>query len=814
MSGSRMSLLTSQSGAVGVVVVLALSSLTLLGSVFVGQRYVALKNQVTRIDSTAKEDRYVRDLLASRASVLKNGTAPNDLVTQCAPQTQDPATIPRVPWPPAVKPERQIQTTCASTDSSHQKFILNGYLRNLSNGAERKVASVLVDLTPPDPGCGPMGIFSCPSVLSATSPTEWGKGTEQNPFCICTARQLQNIGDTPELMTAHFKLMRDIDLSRFSNVQANTPIGPGFRGVFDGNGHTVSHTNRSLFTWLGASPSESPQSWAGAPFPRAVVKNLRIQDAQISTPGPIGAVADLAALTLIQNVRVSANVRVPIGAATQDFVGGIVGRSTASVLDAVQILALSSGEPSEISTSGRFVGGIVGYLGFAQTKQLPASQINQALVSKLHLTGASFVGGIAGKALESAIAGAQLSESVVTSTLATPEGGFVGGIAGMAVGALDWIRPTCLQSLVTGGNSNGVGGLIGKAAWTRIIAGFSQCQVVAQPGPGAGGMHSFGVGGLLGVSEGASLIESESSGQILSGMGAIGGLVGSSICPNLGYDCSLIGGEACVPASSEPGSGSTGLVIRGSRFSGTAITRDQATSAGGLVGQINLFNHGTCAVKILDSSVVGTLLSATPMGASSDQPRWGGLVGLAPSTTDPAGALEIARSFFGGDMGDDPDASPGPHFDCMGGVIGDFAGDSTSASASISAQHVYYKDQAVPATNPGGACKLSEGPYDHLLAIDPRTRDCPSGPLCPASTLVAWNDFATGSMRRLVGTALSERPSFAGFDFGTRPPDQPSNGVWMMPSSNSFNRGMPIPAWCAPVMGGSNGGDSRVCRHL
>ena len=67
-----------------------------------------------------------------------------------------------------------------------------------------------------------------------------GTGEPNNPYLISTVSDLNNIGHNPRLMTAHLKLIHDIDLSGVDFYVISNRYYP-FRGVFNGNDHIISN---------------------------------------------------------------------------------------------------------------------------------------------------------------------------------------------------------------------------------------------------------------------------------------------------------------------------------------------------------------------------------------------------------------------------------------------------------------------------------------------------------------------------------------------------------------------------------------------
>ena len=71
-----------------------------------------------------------------------------------------------------------------------------------------------------------------------------GTGEPDYPYLISTSDELSSIGPDPELMTAHFKLIEDIDLVDVDFCIISSQFYP-FRGTFDGDGHVISNLSRT-----------------------------------------------------------------------------------------------------------------------------------------------------------------------------------------------------------------------------------------------------------------------------------------------------------------------------------------------------------------------------------------------------------------------------------------------------------------------------------------------------------------------------------------------------------------------------------------
>ncbi len=176
--------------------------------------------------------------------------------------------------------------------------------------------------------------------------------TESDDLCLVyTAEELNLIGLSPAMWNKHFKLMADIDLAAFDgrdgrpafNIIApdTDPAEPGFQGipfagVFDGNGHTISHLTVTggdevgLFGRLG---------------PGAEVRNLGVVEARVTGSGfSAGALAG-------DNWGTVANCFSTGTVTGNAYVGGLVGHNDGHVT-----CCCSTAE----SQGRRHVGGLVG----------------------------------------------------------------------------------------------------------------------------------------------------------------------------------------------------------------------------------------------------------------------------------------------------------------------------------------------------------------------------------------------------------------------------------------------------------------------
>ncbi|UCG55588.1 MAG: hypothetical protein JSU70_12045 [Phycisphaerales bacterium] len=216
-------------------------------------------------------------------------------------------------------------------------------------------------------------LIVCCIALPAQAKYGGGSGTSAAPYLIYTAEQMNEIGANANDWAKHFKLMADIDLSQYTGTDFNL-IGywrtwedtKPFMGVFDGNGHTISH-----FTYGSVE-----QDYVGLfAYASGLIKNLGLIGPNVTAGGNyVGSLVgyfDDGSVTgcYAKDANVSGN----------RYVGGLIGLGVGSISE-----CHSGG-----SVSGEaYVGGLVGLLDLASLGRC---------YSAASVSGNDIVGGLIGK---------------------------------------------------------------------------------------------------------------------------------------------------------------------------------------------------------------------------------------------------------------------------------------------------------------------------------------------------------------------------------------------------------------------------------
>ncbi len=288
-----------------------------------------------------------------------------------------------------------------------------------------------------------------------------GGGTAANPYRIKTAEQMNAIGSHPSDWDKHFKLMADIDLSSFDGqdgrpvfniigyhaFNALVPETWPFRGVFDGNGHTITNFSYSTFRWHDV-----------AIFGYVNSTNADIRDVLMVTPNVDVPSSDYvgALVGRLENGTVRGCSVEGGSFAGDNYVGGLVGDSWGTIEQCYCTCGVSGNDQ---------VGGLVGR--------------NHGSIEKSYATGtvsgSNLVGGLTGRN-----SNAFDSEGIISDSYAigSVTGNYAGGLVGQNWGGS---ITNCYSTGQIAGLDD-VGGLIGGTVLGGVCVNcFWDIQTSGQP---------------------------------------------------------------------------------------------------------------------------------------------------------------------------------------------------------------------------------------------------------------------------------------------------------------------------------------------
>jgi rhodanese-related sulfurtransferase len=199
-----------------------------------------------------------------------------------------------------------------------------------------------------------------------------GDGTEADPYQIATAEDLIALGETPEDYDKYFILTADIDLDPNlpgrmvfyeaviarvilnSDPNSLSVVGAPFRGVFDGNGHTISHLTIDDGTCVGLF---------GCLESEAEVRNLGVVNVNIAAAtSSIGSLVGC-------NFGIVARCYSTGSISGFSQVGGLIGLNYSGNLIACYSTCIVSGSNS--------IGGLVGKNGTQYRYDRPSGSVTQ-----------------------------------------------------------------------------------------------------------------------------------------------------------------------------------------------------------------------------------------------------------------------------------------------------------------------------------------------------------------------------------------------------------------------------------------------------
>ncbi|MHC4206583.1 MAG: GLUG motif-containing protein [Planctomycetota bacterium] len=353
-----------------------------------------------------------------------------------------------------------------------------------------------------------MLLFTCLFVLTAKAEYGGGTGQPDNPYLIYTAEQMNEIGANPNDWERHFKLMADIDLSRYKGEDFNI-IGKlsdnGFSGVFDGNNKKISNFTYNsmknsitgLFGRIGGSEVEirdlgliDPTVDAGSGWfvgslvgyaDSGTFTNCYVKGGSVSGERTVGGLFGRIYGGTITNCHAEG-----CSISGNEYVGGLVGSSSASI-----IACYATGSVFGIEKVGGFVG---------QNKSGIIDSYSHASIEGENNVG-GFVGDNRGSVVDCYCSGTLIAKDQT------------GGLVGINHGII-----TSSYSSTTVDGRFEVGGLVGTNE-NIITASYSSTTVNGR----------YDVGGLVGYnSNNAEISDCYANGDV-TGRNYVGGLVGNNV---------------------------------------------------------------------------------------------------------------------------------------------------------------------------------------------------------------------------------------------------------------------------------------------
>lgn len=218
-----------------------------------------------------------------------------------------------------------------------------------------------------------------------------GSGTQEDPYKVFTIADLELVASDTERLSAYYSLQNDIDLSEkygedllsFVPLSWQTGSLKAFAGTFNGNGHKIKN--------LYINEKKESVGLFGQLGETGVITNVILENPRVSTTGQrMGAIVGYNKGSVIASSVIGGVIEslVPAGGSAKaggivgdmyesgsvircvsntkviakgNNVGGIVGSSDASTGKTKALEIKSSYSLSEVQTTGKYAGGIVGY---------------------------------------------------------------------------------------------------------------------------------------------------------------------------------------------------------------------------------------------------------------------------------------------------------------------------------------------------------------------------------------------------------------------------------------------------------------------
>jgi len=247
-----------------------------------------------------------------------------------------------------------------------------------------------------------------------------GEGTAEVPYQISSKTELEDFRDSVNAGNTYagvyFQLTDNVDLAASAVMLLSAEVTPNwepigtkdtpFKGVFDGNGKTISNlivvgeANQGLFGYGD----------------NATIKNVTINNATVIGTDCVGAVAgQVYSTSLIDNCHVTGSIKIE----GQTNVGGIVGKYYTKVTNCSVIgdgvdTSYVKGVYVQSDLEGDNIGGIMGHCGENNT-------LTGNTVKNITVSGTRKVAGIVGIADQNTDVSGCVVENVVIETTATAD---------------------------------------------------------------------------------------------------------------------------------------------------------------------------------------------------------------------------------------------------------------------------------------------------------------------------------------------------------------------------------------------------------
>ncbi|WP_234568215.1 GLUG motif-containing protein [Rhodohalobacter sp. 614A] len=358
--------------------------------------------------------------------------------------------------------------------------------------------------------------LSC--ISNSDSQFEGGLGTEENPYQVASAEQLQRIGDE-ENLDKHFIQVKDIDAtetSDFNDGKGFLPIGNignPFRGSYNGNDFTISglvldynEPHMGLFGYVKNSLIENivliNSDDTNCSFEKLRTKALKqtgnmnaSYDVNILNDD-IGAAGWLVGYNDEGTIRSSSSTGYFSGEGIR-FVGGLVGYNTGLIENS----HTTSHSSSLDAITGGFVGGNTGLIRDSYATGCAASSgtaggfvgyNDGGEILNSYATGDTFANSITGGLVAFNLAGGKIKASFSSGKM-MGVGSAAGGLAGINHGKIE--DSYTIKNFSEFTQATEVGGIVGinKTDGT-IITSYSAGKLASEPGSTIGGVAGLNEG--------------------------------------------------------------------------------------------------------------------------------------------------------------------------------------------------------------------------------------------------------------------------------------------------------------------------------